>query len=597
MAVAVLLLLVYAGSVYIDLLKNKKENFENESYAISAADMQRSVAEMILLKKKATVAIALSIADNKSFVHDIAGKKIDTLNYEDLISKFREHTLYKNIWIQVFDKDANALYRSWSDKKGDNLFNLRKDLQKVIETKKIVSSINPGKHDLSIRAIIPLFEGKDFIGMLEVISHFNSISKSLKKSDTDSVVLLKKEYKEQLQYPATKLFIDDYYVANFDAPLALREYLKSKGVENYLNSSYKVENHNIIVSYELKDVDYLPIGYIIMSKDISNISNTGADFYIFKWISYSIIILMGIAIIISSTLFYTKSRDKVFYENIINTSNNIIVINDKNKTINVNKTFFKYFKSFKNFELFRKEHECISDFFVKEKGCIQKQLEGESWIEYLLKHTDENHKVKMKVDDKVYYFSISASVVQDDKDHFAVIMSDITKQENYKKELEHLSVTDSLTGIGNRRFFQQKIEEECARSKRYKHMLSMIIFDIDHFKQVNDKYGHAVGDEVLIEYSRLISSMLRENDVFCRIGGEEFAVILPHANLEDSLKIAEKFRESVESSKKIIPITMSFGLAEYIQGESVDTIFKRADKALYDAKESGRNKVVVGHVL
>ncbi len=138
------------------------------------------------------------------------------------------------------------------------------------------------------------------------------------------------------------------------------------------------------------------------------------------------------------------------------------------------------------------------------------------------------------------------------------------------------------------------MQEEVHRAKRYKHPFSLIMLDIDYFKQVNDKYGHTVGDEVLVEYTKLIGSLLREGDTFSRIGGEEFIIILPYAKIEEAQKIAEKLRVKIESFKKVLPITMSFGVVEYIMGEDIELIFKRVDDALYKAKDSGRNIVVVG---
>ena len=138
------------------------------------------------------------------------------------------------------------------------------------------------------------------------------------------------------------------------------------------------------------------------------------------------------------------------------------------------------------------------------------------------------------------------------------------------------------------------MKDETNHAKRYKHPLSVVMFDIDFFKQVNDKYGHSVGDEVLIEYTKLINSLLREGDVFSRIGGEEFMIILPYATRDDAQKISEKFRLAVESFKKIVPITMSFGVVEYVKGEDIEHVFQRVDGALYKAKHSGRNRVVIG---
>lgn len=550
---------------------------------------------MIFLKQKATVAMALSIADDKYLIQDIKNKNIKKDYYKDLIAKYKQNTPYKNIWIQIFDENVNSLYRSWSLKKGDNLKHIRQDLVNVVINEKIASSVSVGKFDLSIKAIIPLFSDAKLVGIIEVVSHFDSISQELKKSNIDSVVVLKKEFKKQLKYPITKLFIDDdYYVANIDAPKYARDYLKENGVEKYFNNSYKIQNAQIIASYELKNKNEKPVGYYIMFKKIDTISDMDLDFFMFKWLAFGIIILIGIAFIAGTMLFFANRRQKLYYQSIIDSATNVVVVNNKKEIIDVNKAFYKYFDRFKNLKEFKKEHDCVCDFFVKEEGYIQKEMHGVIWVEYLIQNKSLNHKVKIDLFGKIYYFSISASKIYKDNDLYSIILSDITEQENYKKELEHLSITDALTGIGNRRYFHNKIEEEIQRAKRYKHSLSLIMFDIDFFKEVNDKHGHGVGDEVLVEYTKLVNSLLRDSDIFCRVGGEEFVVIIPHASRDEAQQIAEKLRIEIEKYKKVVPITMSFGVVEYILGEDASFIFKRVDDALYKAKESGRNIVVVG---
>jgi len=160
-------------------------------------------------------------------------------------------------------------------------------------------------------------------------------------------------------------------------------------------------------------------------------------------------------------------------------------------------------------------------------------------------------------------------------------------------EVEYLSVTDSLTGISNRRMFERMLNKEISRAKRYGHALSIAIIDIDYFKKVNDKFGHKVGDIILKKLSLFIKNKLRGNDCFSRWGGEEFAIILPETNFEQSIEVCQKLRQCVNQIEfeDDLFISCSFGTTEYKLDESVDAIFLRADKALYRAKELGRNRV------
>ena len=164
---------------------------------------------------------------------------------------------------------------------------------------------------------------------------------------------------------------------------------------------------------------------------------------------------------------------------------------------------------------------------------------------------------------------------------------------NKIKEIEYLLITDPLTKISNRRIFEIMIDKEIARAQRYQHSLSITLIDIDFFKKVNDQYGHKYGDKVLCELSALLKKNLRENDFLARWGGEEFAIIFPETNLEQSIEVSEKLRHCINQLQfdNNLSITCSFGNAQYRFNEKTDNLFVRADNALYTAKKLGRNRV------
>lgn len=179
---------------------------------------------------------------------------------------------------------------------------------------------------------------------------------------------------------------------------------------------------------------------------------------------------------------------------------------------------------------------------------------------------------------------------------FAILM--MTAQRCYTMRLldekEQLSLIDSLTQIGNRRFFTKVLQEGLGTSERYKRPLSLIIFDIDHFKRINDTWGHSAGDTVLQELSSLVNTQLRVSDRLARWGGEEFAIVLPENTLSEAVTVAEKLRKAIEVHPFGIkqPVTCSFGVIQCRDTESVDSALNRVDDKLYEAKETGRNKVV-----
>ena len=172
-------------------------------------------------------------------------------------------------------------------------------------------------------------------------------------------------------------------------------------------------------------------------------------------------------------------------------------------------------------------------------------------------------------------------------------VSDISDLKRVEEELRALSITDSLTGIHNRRYFQDRLRAEMARLNRTSGALSVIMLDIDHFKRINDQHGHAVGDGVLQELCRRISQRLRRTDVFCRLGGEEFMVLCPNTDGEQAYGLAMELWQSLRNlpMEPVGIVTASFGVASWRVDEGIDGLLLRADSAVYVAKQAGRDRV------
>ena len=167
------------------------------------------------------------------------------------------------------------------------------------------------------------------------------------------------------------------------------------------------------------------------------------------------------------------------------------------------------------------------------------------------------------------------------------------------QKLQKLATTDGLTKLYNSRSFYSQLELEVDRYNRYKHPLSLLLLDIDNFKEFNDNFGHLEGDKVLVRFSQIIKSCLRTNDSAYRYGGEEFTVILPETNGDEAKTVAQRIRSSLEAEKfKPIPdknakITISIGVTQYFPKEELSAFIRRADKAMYLSKKNGRNRVSV----
>lgn len=167
----------------------------------------------------------------------------------------------------------------------------------------------------------------------------------------------------------------------------------------------------------------------------------------------------------------------------------------------------------------------------------------------------------------------------------------------YHDEIYRLTTVDGLTQVSNRRYFEDTLDRELSRCRRYHRSLSLVMVDVDHFKKINDTWGHLAGDAVLKDVATTVRSRIRREDVIARYGGEEFALLLPEIDLKGAVAMAEKVRKLVEKhrfqfDREQIPVTVSCGVAALAKKSETGTmLIKRADEKLYQAKDSGRNRV------
>ncbi|MDF1875471.1 GGDEF domain-containing protein [Sulfurimonas sp. SAG-AH-194-I05] len=282
------------------------------------------------------------------------------------------------------------------------------------------------------------------------------------------------------------------------------------------------------------------------------------------------------------------------FQAIINSIPNPIIITNGNKIFKSNDIFIDFFH-YKNLDDFMNENSCVCNLFIEDDAYFSLASidENISWVEYI--HSSEDTiRVKMLNKKKEFrVFHITINIIEQEKNYFLVVFTDITALENEKTMLENMAYKDPLTGIYNRQMFNRFLLKESENKKRHGDVLSLIMFDIDHFKRVNDTYGHDVGDQVLITLCKLITDNLRVNDIFARWGGEEFMILLPRTELDTAFHKSLELKQIVEDyDDEAIPhITLSFGVTEIRMKDKERSCFKRVDEALYKAKVK-RNDVV-----
>jgi diguanylate cyclase (GGDEF)-like protein len=284
-------------------------------------------------------------------------------------------------------------------------------------------------------------------------------------------------------------------------------------------------------------------------------------------------------------------------KSILDAQNNIIILTNKENITNVNKKFLQFF-GIDDFEKFLETKKNIFDFFIEEFGFITKNqiIKQESWLRYIKDLPEVDRIVKIKNylhEEKV--FTINVEYYENKEHYYVFSLTDITQIKEKSNLLEYQASHDRLTGLFNRNKFDEFYSKEVKRSKRYKTELSIIIFDIDDFKIINDTHGHQIGDVVLKEISQIISLHIREQDIAVRWGGEEFLVLLPHTNLDGATTVANKIRTNIEVysfTQLNLKITASFGVCELKEEDTDESLILRTDKFLYEAKNNGKNKVI-----
>lgn len=262
-------------------------------------------------------------------------------------------------------------------------------------------------------------------------------------------------------------------------------------------------------------------------------------------------------------------------KSILDAQDNIIIVTHNENITNVNKKFLDFFE-IKNFDDFTSSGKNIFDFFQEEFGFITKEKinKQESWIQYIkdLHEIDRIVKIKNSSNEEKI-FAINVDFYENKDNYYVFSLTDITKLKEKSNLLEYQASHDKLTGLFNRNRFDELYSKEIKRAKRYENNLSIILFDIDDFKNVNDNYGHQIGDEVLIEISKILLNNVREPDICVRWGGEEFLILLPQTNLEGAKAVAEKIRVTIIEKPLTEKTYQYLQVLEYVKWMKMMMIF------------------------
>lgn len=289
------------------------------------------------------------------------------------------------------------------------------------------------------------------------------------------------------------------------------------------------------------------------------------------------------------TLFKEKQKERA----IIDSTDNIILEDNGDEIIECNAKFLEFF-GVKSLEQFKEKNKGLISLFIENENFFHQKLlqHDENWIDHV--HTlSESNRVVSMVDAHGDIHAFKIGLHKFNHHSHIITMTDITDLMNEKNKFEHDANHDALTSIYNRRKFNEILSETLLKKSGDHFHHTLLMFDIDHFKLINDTYGHEAGDLILVEVVQIVKKRLRQNDIFGRWGGEEFMILLNDTVFEDAVLIAEELRSRIEKHKNnsLPSVTASFGITPLHFNDTLKLLLKRVDYVLYEAKENGRNQV------
>ncbi len=303
--------------------------------------------------------------------------------------------------------------------------------------------------------------------------------------------------------------------------------------------------------------------------------------------------------LIKSAMTFIKKREievkNKYIRFIIDTNPNFMAITDKRAVEYINKTFLE-FLGFSSLREFENSNKSLTDFFLNVEGIPYSRQEKYYWLQHMINDSSGDVLVTFGAN-KPFTAKTKTFLLTCNKfpeiDRYVFSFTDITRIKQEKDALKKQAATDALTGVYNRNKLMEVFSSEMHRTKRYNTPLSLIMFDIDRFKGINDTYGHNVGDYVLQKVTKIISRGIRETDVLARWGGDEFLILTPEIDITASRQMAKKLSLAIRKAvfDGVGKLSSSFGVTQYIANDDMASFIKRVDDALYKAKKNGRGKV------
>lgn len=596
-----------AGFVFgVRFLQQKISELTAQNYHQASSRMVSNLERLIDAKRKSTLAITLALASDQGIKEVLRSDLLSARMSSDtrqLSQLFRSYTKYKNVWIQVINHHGVSVSRSWVDKYGDSLFDVRLDVREMIANPRVMETISTGKFTMSFKSMVPIFYNNELLGMVEVITHFNSIVKELEKSGIESMVLVDKRYRQQLGKSITNTFVDDYYVTNFDVQSELVGLIENIGVEKLIGiDSYLIYADRFITINHIKDINGDDMGFYLQFRPLHEVQNGAISRFVERVV---LVVVSGalIALLIVAVIYHSKRsllKQKEFFQAVMDSSGDAIIVTDLQRVIDCNQAFQCLFSTT------RENGQCvgfdwITGKIVEEEECLSRNND-ESWQDYFARINDCDKELCFNIDGQERVLSLHFRRLLDSSDLYLLRFLDITAQKAHESALTRIANYDSLTGLPNRILMHDRLHRAMAATSRNGTSMAFALIDLDGFKEVNDTYGHDAGDKLLTTLAHRMQQVLREGDTVARLGGDEFVAILigmEEANGYVTIvsRLLAELATPVHIRRNEVQVTGSIGVAIYSQHDELtdEQLIRRADQAMYHAKLGGKNQYHLYH--
>lgn len=315
----------------------KEKELLNEKYKTLSQNIKNKTYSLVQAKKNATLAITLALAENEAISNILLSNENNHYDMSKLTDKMRTYTDYKNVWFQLINDEGVSIYRSWTKDKNDKIKNYRIDLKELYQNPIITNSISVGIYDITFKSIVPLYKNEQFIGVLEGITHFNSIIEDIKENHkAEPIILVNSDFSEQLKDNSfTKIFLQNYYIANLSAPQEILDYLKYEDMNKLLeNNEYIIKDERLIINISIIQDD-IKLANILVFKNLDEIEiseilefKKHAFFYLIFFV-----ILLCLTIFIIAYYSYSKKLKELNSTLQKNIDDEVKKSNDKNKIL------------------------------------------------------------------------------------------------------------------------------------------------------------------------------------------------------------------------------------------------------------------------